>query len=386
MNHPKKIAFVANSTWNIYNFRLNLIKAFLKKGFEVIVIAPVDEYIHYLDNTKGLTHVPLKHLSRKSTNPLKDTLLFFELLRIYRKIKPDLIIHYTVKPNIFGNIAAKLKGIRSVCVVTGLGYSFLHKRSLQDFAEHLYRLSFKKADAVIFENPDDQQLFTDKEIVKKTQAFTVPGSGVDVNYYKPRSFSPSDKKKVFTFIGRLLYDKGIVEFVKAAKAMRSKYSNVEFWVIGDIDEGNPSFVSKPQLVQWIESKTIRYFGIKLDVRPVISQSDCIVLPSYREGLSMVLLEAMAMGKPIITTDTPGCRQTVDAGKNGLLVPVKDSKALGLAIETFYELSMEETKRMGLNSRQIAVEYFAQEVVFDCYFKIIQKITSWPLKITRTKKV
>ncbi len=386
MDRTKKIAFVANSTWNIYNFRLALIKAFLKKGFQVIVIAPVDEYIHYLNKTPGLTHIPLKHLSRKSKNPLKDISLFLELWNIYKKHQPDLIIHYTVKPNIWGNFAACFSRIPSVCVVTGLGYSFLHQRSLRNFTELLYRISFRLAQAVIFKNKDDRSLFIEKQIVKREQAYTVPGSGVNIKHFSPRKFSPSDNRKVFTFIGRLLYDKGIVEFVEAAKRVHQKCPNADFWVIGDIDEGNPSFVSKAQLVRWIENKTICYYGIELDVRPVISQSDCIVLPSYREGLSMVLLEAMAMGKPVITTDTPGCRQTVDSGKNGFLVPVKNSEALALAIETYCNLSETQTRQMGQHSRYLAQQRYAQQVAIDSYFSVFEKVTTWPLRVAVKKHV
>ncbi|MEM9920272.1 MAG: glycosyltransferase family 4 protein [Bacteroidota bacterium] len=373
MKPPKKIAFVANSSWNIYNFRLNLIRALINKGLEVIVIAPVDEYIHYLNKVPGITHIPLRRLSRNSTNPFRDLILFTELRRIYRQQSPDLIVHYTVKPNIFGNLAARSCGIPSVCVVTGLGYTFLRQGIVKHITLGLYKFSFQFADRVVFENPDDQQLFVSENIAAPEQCTTVNGCGVDTQFYQCRKKSKFKSNIVFTFIGRLLYDKGIVEYVQAAEQVKKRVPNAIFWVIGEIDEGNPSFISKPQLLRWIEDQTIRYFGTTKDVRSFIQQSDCVVLPSYREGLPKVILEAMSMGKPIVTTDTAGCRQTVDQSQNGFIVPVENAKALSLALETFCGLSQKEKEEMGQKSRDKAVRMFDGAIVVKQYFDLIKQI-------------
>ena len=375
----KKIALVANSTWNIYNFRLNLIKALVQQGLQVIVIAPVDEYIHYLNKVEGIRHIPLKHLSRDSTSPLQDFKLLIELFKIYQRISPDLIIHYTIKPNIYGNFAAFLSRIRSICVVTGLGYSFLKEGWIKKLTMFQYKLSFMAANAVVFHNPDDKKLFLDKKIVKKEKSSTILGSGVDTRFFKPVEHNNvKSGKTIFTFIGRLLYDKGIEEFVNASRIVKKNYPDVEFWVIGEMDEQNPSYVPKPKLVHWIEEKYIRYFGITQQIQSFINESSCIVLPSYREGLSKVLIEAAASGKPIITTDIPGCRQVVTSGKNGLLVPVKDSNALSLAIEFFHKLPEKEKEIMGKNSRLAALKYFDDKVIIEQYFKTIRKVSGLEL--------
>jgi glycosyltransferase involved in cell wall biosynthesis len=378
------VALVANSTWNIYNFRLNLIKALVSKGIRVIVIAPVDEYIHYLNKVEGIHHIPLKRLTRDSTSPIQDLRLVWELYTIYRRIKPDLIIHYTIKPNIYGNLSAFFARVKSISIVTGLGYSFLKEGWIKSLTMFQYRWSLKSANAVVFHNPDDQKLFEDSKILKVGKASTILGSGVDTQYFKPvKSYS---QKTVFTFIGRLLYDKGIEEFVTAAKKMKQDHPNVEFWVIGEMDEKNPSYVPKQKLVNWIENKDIRYFGTTQDVREFIADSSCIILPSYREGLSKVLIEALAMGKPIITTNIPGCRQVVENNKNGLLVPVKNSDALALAMEYFFELPQARKESMGQYSREMAIKYFDDEVIIEKYFEIIAKVLDEKSLFRRKPKV
>lgn len=369
----KKIAFVANSTWNIYNFRLVLLKAFIKQGFEVVVIAPIDEYITYLNYTSGIRHIPIQSLSRKSTNPIKDVLLFRELRKIYIKEDPDLIIHFTIKLNIFGNLAARVCKIPSICVVTGLGYSFLKEGWIKKMTIALYRFSFKYSSKVIFENKDDTQLFIDSKIAAAEKCIAVKGCGVNLNRFRPL---PKQKYKniiVFTFIGRLLYDKGIVEFVEAAKILKGKYSGVAFHVVGDIDVENPSFIPKTHLLNWIDNKIIIYFGVSKDIRKFIKNSDCIVLPSYREGMPRVVLEGMAMGRPIITTDTPGCRETVEVGKNGYLTPIKNAEELAARMEDFYHLNEYRKLDMGEKSYEKAVNEFDEKYIVKIYIDIVTNI-------------
>ncbi len=374
-----KIALVANTTWNIYNFRLNLIKALVRRGYEVIVIAPVDEYIHYLNSLEGVTHLTLEGLYRKNLNPIEDFKLLLKLKRIYRAVKPDLVIHYTIKPNIYGSLAARWQRCKSIGVVTGLGYTFLHPGLIQHITKTLYRFAFRFTERVLFENGEDKQLFLDLGLVKSEQATHVAGCGVDVQYYAPRPRTYQGPRRVFTFIGRLLYDKGIVEFVAAAENIKKQFPDAEFWVIGEIDEGNPSFIKKNKLVEWIENKTIRYLGVTNHIRDYFEHTDCVVLPSYREGLSKVLLESLAMGKPIITTDTPGCRETVKHGENGFLVPTKDADALALAMETFLGMPHEEVKAMQSVSRTMALEKYNDQLVSEQYLEIIRSTLSLPVK-------
>lgn len=367
----KTIAIVANSTWNIHNFRLGLIKRLKAEGYNILVIAPVDEYIHYLNESYFTKHIPLKKLHPQSKNPLKDLSLVWELFQIYKREQPDLILHYTIKPNIFGNIAAKLARIPAIATVTGLGYTFLAKNFMNKLVKRLYRYAFQNIPKVIFHNEDDQQLFIDQGITTAEQSLVVPGSGVNTNYFRPISTHHNQEKFVFLFIGRLLYDKGIIEFVKAAKELKAKIPTAEFWVIGQAETKNPSVVSKSDLLKWVEARYIHYMGPTKDIRKFIKKADAVVLPSYREGTPRAVLEGMAMGKPIITTNTPGCRSTVD--RNGFLVPVKDSKALAQAMLDLYHLDMATYKKMSEKSRQLALDIFDEKHIVDRYFSLIQPL-------------
>ena len=373
-NKKNTIAIVANTTWNIYNFRLNILDVLLENGFDVVVVAPVDKYIFYKEEFPEVKHIPLKTLSRDGTNPLKELILLREFYKIYKKIKPDLILHYTVKPNIYGGIAAGMLKIPSIAVVTGLGYAFIHNGMIKTITKFLYKVSSKFHDKVIFENVDDKLLFENYNLVKKEQGISVKGCGVDIEYFSP-SKNPKLKKNkvVFTFIGRLLYDKGVVEFVEAAKIIKEQYPHAEFWLIGEIDKDNPAMVKEEDLVNWVKNKTVIYHGFKENIKRYISKSDCIVLPSYREGMSRTITEGMAMGKPIITTDTAGCREAVEEGKNGYLVPVKSIDKLAAAMENILVMPREERAVMGQFSRNKALREFDDNIIARQILDIIKDV-------------
>jgi glycosyltransferase involved in cell wall biosynthesis len=378
----KTIAIVTNSTWNIHNFRLGLIKRLKAEGYKVLVIAPVDEYIHYLNESYFTKHIPLKSLSPQSKNPFKDILLIWELFKIYKKEQPDLILHYTIKPNIFGSIAAKMAKRASISTVTGLGYTFLSYSFTNKVVKRLYRFAFEKIQKIIFHNPDDQKLFIDEKIIEKNKSIVIPGSGVNTNYFRPLAIQPNREKFVFLFIGRLLYDKGIIEFVEAAKQLKAKIPQAEFWVIGQAEAKNPSIVSKKDLLKWVEAHYIRYMGPTKDVRKVIRKVDAVVLPSYREGMPRAILEGMAMGKPIITTDTPGCKATVQG--NGFLVPAKNVNALADAMLRLYRIDEIDYQLMSQKSRQMALDVFDEKLIIEHYFDIIKSLIPdhYPLPATK----
>lgn len=315
----KTIAIVANSSWNIYNFRQPLIKQLKLAGYRVLVIAPVDEYIHYLNDSYFTRHIPLRFLAAQRKNPLWDLLLLWELYRIYRREKPGLVLHFTIKPNIYGSLAARWAGIRSVPTVTGLGYAFLHNGLLSRLARSLYQLAFRGIARAIFHNEDDRRLFIREKLIVEENTMVIPGSGVNTNHFRPLP-RPDTDKVVFLFIGRLLHDKGIREFATAARELRRLAPRAECWVVGQLNPEYPAAVTQQELLQWIEEHHIHYLGSTKDVRPFIKQAHALVLPSYREGLPRAIIEAMAMGKPIITTDTAGCRETVEPGCNGYLTP------------------------------------------------------------------
>ena len=368
-----KIAIVANSTWNIYNFRLNVIKLLIQNNFEVVVIAPVDHYISYLNQFSEVRHVPLRSLSRKSTNPLKDLSLTRELYQIYCRERPDLVIHYTVKPNIYGGFAARQCGIKYLSTITGLGYTFLHDSLIRQLTQWLYRMAFRHSEKVIFENQDDRQLFIEEGIIRPEAGISLKGCGVDIQYFSPNGFVKPPDTLVFTFIGRLLYDKGIDEFVRAAALVKKDFPEAEFWVVGDIDEENPAAISHDQLLAWMQSGVIRYFGPTSDVRYYIKQSDCIVLPSYREAIPRVVQEGMAMRKPIITTDTPGCREAGEEGKKGFLGPIKDAEGLAAAMRRFRQLSPDQKHTMGRYGRQKAEREFDDRLISRQIVDIIEAV-------------
>lgn len=368
----KRIAIVANTTWNIYNFRMNVIGKLLEEGYEVVVIAPVDKYIHYKKEFPQVIHVPLKKLDRDSINPLKDLSLTLELKSIYKKVKPDIVLHYTVKPNIYGGIAAHLNKIPSIAVVTGLGYAFIHNGYVETVTKMLYRATSRFHEKVIFENIDDRLLFVEEKLIKGNQGISIKGCGIDANHFSPFPNGIIKKQTTFTFIGRLLYDKGIQEFVEAAKIMKEKYDNVVFWLVGEIDDKNPAAVRKDDLMRWVKNDIVIYHGATNDVRTFIAASDCIVLPSYREAIARSITEGMAMEKPVITTDTPGCREAVDDGENGFLVPIKNATALAEAMDRIHLMDGDRRHEMGIHGRKKVMSEFDDKLIANEILTVINR--------------
>jgi glycosyltransferase involved in cell wall biosynthesis len=367
-----RIVIVANTTWNIYNFRLNIIRKLIAEGHEVIVMAPVDKFIFYTENIPQVQHIPVRHLHRDSVNPFQDLRLFFELVKLYRQYKPDLVLHYTVKPNIFGGLAARALGIPSIAVVTGLGYSLMHEGWINRITRLLYKFSLPLHRKVIFENQDDKKLFEEQGLVPSTKTMSIKGCGVDTTIFSPNGDGRREGVITFTFIGRLLYDKGVKEFIEAAQIIPQN-SHLQFWIVGEIDKENPSSVRNEDLMKWIRDPKIHYHGATDQIGKIIEKSDCIILPSYREGMPRVIMEAMAMERPVITTDTAGCRETVEENVNGYLVPVKNSVALANAMKTFIGLDIESRIKMGKAGRLKVLEEFDDKIIADQLYRIIQSI-------------
>lgn len=362
----KKIAIVTNSSWNIINFRLKLIEE-LKKSYKVILISPEDEYSNKLESIATTFFV--KQLKRQGTNPINDVLFKKELERIYKKEKIDLALHFTIKPNIYGSIAAHKAKIPSIAVVTGLGYTFLSNGLAAKVARHLYKFAFKRNSITIFQNPDDQELFRSLNLVDVKKSKLIYGSGIDLEHFKPMKFIKNNTFN-FLFIGRLLYDKGIRELILSFNNAFNNNYNINLHIAGGIDDGNPSAISKIELNSYLaKNKNIIYHNHIDDPRDLISQSDCVVLPSYREGLPRVMLEALAMSKPVITTDVPGCREIV-RNKNGLLVESKSVESLSTALNKMYNLSNEERAQMGERGRIIAQEHFSTDVINKKFLDLI----------------
>lgn len=371
------IVLVANSTWNVYNFRLPVVRALVARGYRVVVVAPIDAFVSQLAGEACVTLTPLRHLRRTGTGLWRNLLLLLELTRIYRRLRPALVLHFTIKPNILGNLAARLLRLPSVCVVTGLGYTFLHRGWLQGITRALYHLSFRSAKKVVFENADDRDWFVQKRIVRPQQSLVVKGCGVDVQHFSPNGWHGGPDKTVFVFIGRLLADKGIREFVEAARQLKPRFPHAEFWVLGNLDDDNPAHVDKAELLDWVQRDVVKYKGATHDVRPFLAQADWVVLPSYREGLSRVLLEAMAMAKPVVTTDAAGCRDAVEPGKTGFLVPVKNVQALTDTLARCCSLDAEQVREMGRLGREKAVLEFESAQVGLQYQRLVAEILGKP---------
>lgn len=351
----------------------------IDKGFRIIAIAPPDEHASAVERL-GAQFIPLKNLTRKGLNPLREALLIRELAKIYKREKIAFALHFTIKPVIYGTLAGRLAGTRSINTVTGLGYAFLSKGVVNKVVKQLYRFSLQFADQVFLQNRDDLHLFLEEKLSPVDRTDSIPGSGINTDFFFPRNVALEGTH--FLFIGRLLYDKGIKEYVEAAKLVREKYPKVHFHVLGALDQGNPAAIQAQELEEWTKQGWITYHGTTTDTRPFIASSTAVVLPSYREGLPRVMLEAMAMAKPIITTDVPGCREVVPEGKNGLLVKVKDAEALATGMFEMIQTKPDQLEIMGLEGREIAVQLFSESVIVRRYLDFIQRpqVTNQPIQI------
>lgn len=350
---------VASFPESVLTFRGALISTMLSSGLSVHVAAPgLVQGTTVRSSLEGMgVEVHDIPLSRTGTDPTADLKLVYHLYRLVREIKPEVMLGYTIKPVIYGTLAGWLARVpRRYALVTGLGYAFTGSRRgiLTGLIQRLYRLALGRADKVFFQNPDDQSLFRDSGIVPPGKpSFVVNGSGVDVAAFQvtPLPGSPI----VFLMIARLLGDKGVREYAAAAAHVRTLHPTARFGLVGWIDE-NPDAIVQGELDAWITSGALEFYGKLSDVRPAIAASTVYVLPSYREGTPRTVLEAMAMGRPIITTDAPGCRETVIDGDNGFLVPVKSVDALVEAMLKFIE-DPTLAPRMGKRSRQIAEDKY-----------------------------
>jgi glycosyltransferase involved in cell wall biosynthesis len=368
----KKIGIVANTAFNIYNFRLGLMQFLKQQGYDVIAIAPADEYAEKIKNA-GFHFIGLNNLARKGTNPLRDLLLANELRNIYSAEKPDAVLQYTIKPNIYGTLAARLSGTKTICTVTGLGYTFLNRSVASVVARRLYKLAFNYSDRVLFQNTDDRQVFIERNLVREKITAIVPGSGIDTKRFHPDfcTKARSDNKTRFLMIARLLKDKGIYEYMEAARKVLSTNDQVEFHLAGDVDPDNPSSITRQELQQWIDERLIIYHGYVADTRPLICQADCVVLPSYREGMPRVILEGMALGKPCITTNAPGCKDAVDPSC-GFLASVQNADSLAETVRKFFDLNQTQRNELGKAARLRAENIYEENIIFEHYLRILQK--------------
>jgi glycosyltransferase involved in cell wall biosynthesis len=364
-----KIALVANTAFNIANFRLGLVTAFQDAGHDVVCLTPDEDFwpgqgaVGMIEGA-GARYVSVP-MDRGGTNPLTDLLLFLRLLRHYRRVRPDLIFHYTVKPVVYGSIVAGLLGIPSASILTGQGSALLAKRSPVAFVTRsLLRFALRRAALVFFLNPADRTDFIERGIVDEDRARLLPGEGIDTAHFVPSG--PLPETPTFLMVARLLRDKGVYEYVAAAREVRAKHPEARFLLGGALDKANPSGVGDAELAEWRTAGDIEYLGVVDDPRPWYRKASAVVLPSYREGMSRVLLEAISCGRPVLASNVPGCRELVDDGANGLLFAPRDAAALADAMERFLAMSPETHASLGKHGRKRALAEFDEDIVNQIY--------------------
>ncbi len=389
------IALFSNTAWSIYNFRLGLIKALQADGHVILVVVPPDKrYVPLLQRIGcQVTLIPLDNMG---INPLQDGALFLRYIKYIRKVQPEISILFTIKPVIYGAIASWITRTPSISVITGLGTAFIRDNLLTRVVETLYRVALRCSNKVFFLNSEDMQTFYSKGLVSNGQhVTTIPGEGVDLSVYRrdikevinnanPAAITPgfginidafkSETNSLsFILVARMIRDKGVVEFVDAARMLRQKYPTVKFKLLGYVGVQNWSAITQKEIDNWVAEGVVEYLGSSFDVRPFLIKADCVVLPSYREGISRTLLEAAAMSLPIVTTNVPGCRDVVEDGVNGFLCAPQSAEDLAAKLALLIELSAEQRAEMGRRGREKVEREFDQKIVIDKYRESILAI-------------
>ncbi|MDC9596815.1 glycosyltransferase family 4 protein [Xenorhabdus anantnagensis] len=367
------IVISANTSWYLYNFRKNTIIALINEGYRVIVLAPYDNYTDKIIELGALFHNV--YIDQCGINIINELRTIKELIIFYRKEEVSLVLNFTPKNNIYNTIIASSFNISIINNISGLGTAFIRKNLLSRVLRLLYKYSQRKSELIFFQNKEDLNLFLNEKIISKEKTQIIPGSGVDLSRFSVRN--PTEKKSKelrFLLIARMLYPKGVKHFVEAAKIIKKRYDNVNFLLLGFIDTKNPLAVKKTEIDEWVKQGFVEYLGTSDTVEREIALADCIVLPSYyKEGIPKSLLEATAMGKPIITTDNIGCRETVIDSYNGFLCEPRSTSSLVNAIEKFIRMSYEERVLFGKRSRERAEKEFDEYIVIEKYLTSIRDV-------------
>lgn len=364
-----KLIFVGNTAWGMYNFRKPVLQYFIDKKNEVIVISPKDNTFQNLLNSIGCKCYTI-NIEAKGNNPIIDMKTMWQIHKILIKEKPDCCFFYTIKPNIYGSMAAASLNIPYIPITTGLGYVFLVDNFVSKIAKFLYRIAFRKAKQVWFLNQDDVDAFKKENLIDERKISILKGEGIDVNRFE---IHHNEHELSFLLVARMLWDKGVGEFVEAARILKTKYPNVKFRLLGFLGVDNPSAISKEQMEEWIQEGIIEYLGTTKDVRPFLYDATCVVLPSYREGISFSLMEGAASGKPLVATNAVGCKDIVDDGITGYLCNVKDSKDLAKQMEKIILMPEVERNQMGLRGREKMKNEFGIDIVINKYIEILNEI-------------
>jgi glycosyltransferase involved in cell wall biosynthesis len=366
----KTIVISYNTARYLYRFRIGTVRALIERKHKIVVVAPWDDYSLKLRDL-GCDVYDIK-MNNKGSNPLADARTLLAYRKIYRTIRPDLALHFTIKPNIYGTLAARSLGVPCLNMVTGVGTAFINDSWLTRFVEILYRLSQSWPHKVFFQNMDDLGLFINRGLVQSGKTEILSSSGVDLSLFS--SAPPANNAApIFLLIGRMLRDKGVVEFVEAARLLKTRHPDVRFQLLGQMDVVNRTAILREQMDRWVADGVVEYLGETDDVRPYIAHADCVVLPSYREGLSKTLLEAAAMARPIVATDVPGCREVFNDGVSGYLCKVKNIDDLANKLERMLMLSSEQRAEMGRKGRDKMQREFDEQIIIRRYLEVIDEI-------------
>ena len=368
----QNICFSANTSWYLYNFRRDTIIELIKRGYRVFCIAPEDEYSQRLVNEFGVIFIPLA-MDNSGNNPLKDVRTAWRFFRIYRQYKPIVVFHFTIKNNIYGTLAAKALGIPAVNNVSGLGTAFIHPGSVGRIVRGLYRVSQPFAYQVFCQNSEDQALLIEHKLVRADRLKLLPGSGVDLERFKPIEQPTVSDHFRFLYVGRMLGDKGLRELVTAFGMVKSQGVKATLQLVGFADAKNKSAITREELHSWQEQYGVEWLGASDAIEDVLAQGDCVVLPSYREGLPRSLLEACAMGLPVIATDVPGCRSVVSHYQNGILCQPKDPASLAEAMVAMVSLPGQVRGEMGRCGRSLVSKQFSQTLVVQAYLDVVEQL-------------
>jgi glycosyltransferase involved in cell wall biosynthesis len=367
---PKMIVLSINTSWNIVNFRSGLIRRLQAAGYDVVAVSPSDAHVATL-TAVGVRHVPIA-IDSKGLSPVGDLRLLAEYRRILKRLRPAAFLGWTIKPNVYGSLAAHSLGIPVINNISGLGTTFIKVGLLTRLVRLLYRSALARSATVFFQNPHDRDLFVSQRMVKAEQTALLPGSGIDLADFALAG--PEEERMPFTFlmVARLLRDKGVIEFAEAARIVRAKRPEIRIQLLGFLDVANRTAVDRKTVEGWVADGTLEYLGEASDVRPYLAAASAVVLPSYREGMPRSLLEAAAMGKPLVATDVPGCTEIARAGENAFLCTARDAGSLAEAMLTMLDLTTEARTEMGRKSRAIAETEFDTVVVETRYLDALSR--------------
>lgn len=360
----KTILILANADGGLYHFRKELLEAFANKGYKIYCSLPFGENIQNI-TALGCECINTK-ISRHGTNPLEDFKLFLRYIRLIYKVKPNVVLTYTIKPNIYGGLASRIKKVPYIANITGLGTAIQSQGFIQKLTLTLYRVGLRRAETVFFQNSENQKFMLRKGVVKCKNDL-LPGSGVNLEQHRFEEYFNNDKVILLT-IGRIMRDKGVDEILHAAEIIKSEYSNVIFRFIGSYDENYHT-----QFERAVNEGLIEYMGSQPQVHSFITESHATLHASYHEGMSNVLLETAASGRPIIATDVPGCRETFDDGVSGISFKPKNVDDMVRAIKEFLSLSNEQKAEMGKAGRQKMEREFNRDIIVNKYMQIIEKL-------------